>query len=183
MMELYRKLTSSDMYKEWKSKNKDSFLCSYVSIQSPQFDFYNKDDTITSFAMNDEIEIIENEKIYNKTDIKPIDLKKIKSSEEKVADIAKKKYRKETFTKQIVILQNSKKQLWIAKALDEQKKGKLTVMLLPVDTSTAWFQDKIMPNCEVRWLRGRIKLDNGKHPMYASMLAIFNGKHKVSEIT
>jgi hypothetical protein len=77
----------------------------------------------------------------------------------------------------------SKKQLWIAKALEEQKKGNLTVMLLPVDTSTAWFQDKIMPNCEVRWLRGRIKLDNGKHPMYASMLAIFNGKHKVSENT
>lgn len=111
-MELYKKLISSDAFKEWKSKNKDSFLCSYVSIQSPQFDFYNKDDTITSFAINDEIEIIENEKIYNKTDIKPIDLKKIKSSEERVADIAKKKYKKETFTKQIVILQNSKKQLW-----------------------------------------------------------------------
>ena len=111
-MELYKKLISSDVFKGWKFKNKDSFLCSYVSIQSPQFDFYNKDDTITSFAMNDEIEIIENEKIYNKTEIKPIDLKKIKSSEERVADIAKKKYNKETFTKQIVILQNSKKQLW-----------------------------------------------------------------------
>lgn len=111
-MELYKKLILSDAFKEWKSKNKDSFLCSYVSIQSPQFDFYNKDDTITSFAINDEIEIIENEKIYNKTDIKPIDLKKIKSSEERVADIAKKKYKKETFTKQIIILQNSKKQLW-----------------------------------------------------------------------
>ena len=77
----------------------------------------------------------------------------------------------------------SKKIKWIDKALEEQKRGKLTVMLLPVDTSTAWFQDKIMPNCEVRWLRGRIKLDNGKHPMYASMLAICNGKHKVSENT
>jgi len=76
MIELYKKLISSDVFKKWKFKNKDSFLCSYVSIQSPQFDFYNKDDTITSFAINDEIEIIENEKIYNKTDIKPIELKK-----------------------------------------------------------------------------------------------------------
>jgi|SRR3989344_416236 len=112
MIELYKKLISSDVFKKWKFKNKDSFLCSYVSIQSPQFDFYNKDDTITSFAINDEIEIIENEKIYNKTDIKPIELKKIKSSEEEVMDIVKNKYKKETFTKQIVILQNSKKQLW-----------------------------------------------------------------------
>ena len=112
MIELYKKLISSDVFKKWKFKNKDSFLCSYVSIQSPQFDFYNKDDTITSFAINDEIEIIENEKINNKTDIKPIELKKIKSSEEEVMDIVKNKYKKETFTKQIVILQNSKKQLW-----------------------------------------------------------------------
>jgi len=112
MIELYKKLISSDVFKKWKFKNKDSFLCSYVSIQSPQFDFYNKDDTITSFAINDEIEIIENEKIYNKTDIKPIELKKIKSSEEEVMNIVKNKYKKETFTKQIVILQNSKKQLW-----------------------------------------------------------------------
>ncbi len=59
------------------------------------------------------------------------------------------------------------------KAIAEQKKGKLTVMLLPVDTSTGWFHDLIMPNAEIRWLRGRLKLDNGKHPVYASFLAIF----------
>jgi len=70
----------------------------------------------------------------------------------------------------------SKKIKWIEKALEEQKKGRFSVMLLPVDTSTSWFQDMIFPNCEIRWVRGRLKLDNGKHPAYASMLAIFNGK-------
>lgn len=111
MMELYKKLISSEIFKEWKSKNKDSFLCSYVSIQSPQFDFYNGDNTITSFMMNKDIEITENEEIYNKTNIKPIDLKKV-TSEEKVIEIVRKKYDKEKFTRQIVILQNSERQLW-----------------------------------------------------------------------
>ena len=111
MMELYKKLISSEIYKEWKSNNKDSFLCSYVSIQSPQFDFYNGDNTMTSFVMNDEIELVENEEIYNKTKIKPLDLKKI-TSEEKAIDLVKKKYSKEKFTKQIVILQNSERQVW-----------------------------------------------------------------------
>ena len=111
MMELYKKLISSEIFKKWRSENKDSFLCSYVTIQSPQFDFYNGDNSITSFIMNDEIEIVENEEIYSKTKIKPLDLKKI-ISEEKAVDIVKKKYNKEKFTKQIVILQNSERQLW-----------------------------------------------------------------------
>lgn len=67
----------------------------------------------------------------------------------------------------------SQKRRWIEKAMAEKAKGKLTVMLLPVDTSTAWFLDLVLPNAEVRWVRGRLKLDNGKHPAYASMLAIF----------
>lgn len=68
----------------------------------------------------------------------------------------------------------SSKRLWIEKAIEQQKKGRLTVMLLPVDTSTVWFLDRVLPNAQVRWVRGRLKLDNGKHPAYASMLAIFN---------
>jgi hypothetical protein len=66
----------------------------------------------------------------------------------------------------------SKKIPWIQKAIEEQRKGKLTVMLLPVDTSTSWFLDMVLPNAEVRWIRGRLKF--GKtHAAYASMLAIF----------
>lgn len=111
MMELYKKLTSSGIFIEWKSRNRDSFLCSYVMIQAPQFDFYNGDNTMTSFIMNNEIEIIENEEIYSKTKIKPLDLKKA-ASEEKAIDVVEKKYSREKFTKQIAILQNSGKQMW-----------------------------------------------------------------------
>ena len=67
----------------------------------------------------------------------------------------------------------SKKRLWIEKAIEQQAKGRLTVMLLPADTSTSWFHDLLLPNCEIRWVRGRLKQDNGKHPAYPSMLAIF----------
>ena len=71
----------------------------------------------------------------------------------------------------------SKKIAWIKKAVEEQKKGKLTVMLLPVDTSTNWFCDLVLSNCEIQWIRQRLRLDNGKHPMYASMLAIFRSDY------
>ena len=75
----------------------------------------------------------------------------------------------------------SNKAPWIKKAIEEQKKGNLTVMLLPVDTSTKWFQDLIMPNAEIRWIRGRLSFNNGKsHAAYASMLCIFRPKEGVS---
>jgi len=64
---------------------------------------------------------------------------------------------------------------WIKKAIKEQKKGNLTVMLLPQDTSAVWYHDLVLPNAEVLSFRGRLKLDNGKHPRYGSMLAIFPG--------
>lgn len=70
----------------------------------------------------------------------------------------------------------SKKIDWIRKAVQEQKKGNLVVMLLPVDTSTAWFHDLILPNTEIRWLKGRMKLPSGKHAMYATMFCIFRPK-------
>lgn len=70
----------------------------------------------------------------------------------------------------------SNKTPWIKKAIEEQRKGNVTVMLLPVDTSTNWFHDLIMPNCEVRWIRGRVSFRKGSHASYASMLCIFRPK-------
>ena len=69
----------------------------------------------------------------------------------------------------------SKKKPWILKAIEEQKKGNTTVMLLPYDPSTVWYFDLVVPNAEILGFRNRLKLDNGKHPRYGSMLAIFNG--------
>jgi hypothetical protein len=75
----------------------------------------------------------------------------------------------------------SKKIEWVKKAVAEQKKDKLVVMLLPVDTSTSWFHDLVLPNAEVRWLRGRMKLASGKHAMYATMFCIFRPKKAVDK--
>jgi len=49
------------------------------------------------------------------------------------------------------------KELFIRKAFEESKKGKLCVMLLPVSTSTNIFHEVILPNAEIRFLKGRVK--------------------------
>ena len=66
----------------------------------------------------------------------------------------------------------SKKEPWIAKAIREKEKGNLTVMLLPVDTSTKWFHELILPNAEVRWIRGRVHFTDQPAP-FASMVCVF----------
>ena len=66
----------------------------------------------------------------------------------------------------------SKKEPWIRKAIEEQRKGNLTVMLLPVDTSTSWFHDLVQPNAEIRFLRGRLHF-TGRPAKFASMICIF----------
>lgn len=69
----------------------------------------------------------------------------------------------------------SEKTVWIKKAVEEQQKGKLSVLLLPVDTSTVWFHDLVLPNAELRWIRGRVKF-NGEPAKFASMICIFRPK-------
>ena len=74
------------------------------------------------------------------------------------------------------------KEAFINKAFDESKKGKICVMLLPVSTSTKIFHDIILPNCEIRFLRGRVKfkginsygeLVTKKCGMHDSMVCVF----------
>jgi len=71
------------------------------------------------------------------------------------------------------------KAAWIRKAIDEWRKCKTVVMLLPVDTSTSWFHDLILPNAtEIRFIRGRLKFSpNGYPARYASMIVIFKPQH------
>lgn len=69
---------------------------------------------------------------------------------------------------------------WIRKGIAEAKAGKVVVMLLRSDTSTSWFHDLVLPNAEVRFLRGRIEFQaaDGKQSRnyFASLLAIFRPK-------
>ncbi len=78
------------------------------------------------------------------------------------------------------------KEAFIKKAVDESKKGKLCVMLLPVSTSTKIFHEVILPNKkEIRFIKGRIKFlgintfgeyVENKTGMHDSMLVIFDGR-------
>lgn len=75
------------------------------------------------------------------------------------------------------------KEAFVKKAIEESKKGKRCVMLLPVSTSTALFHDYIKPNAkEIRFLRGRVKfvgvntfgeLVENKCGMHDSMIVVF----------
>ena len=77
------------------------------------------------------------------------------------------------------------KEKFVIKAIQESKKGKLCVMLLPVSTSTKLFHDHILPNAnEIRFIKGRIKFlgtntkgeyVTNKAPMHDSMIVIFEG--------
>ena len=50
------------------------------------------------------------------------------------------------------------KEAFVYKAIEQSKKGKLCVLLLPVSTSTILFHDYIKPNAkEIRFLKGRVK--------------------------
>ena len=78
------------------------------------------------------------------------------------------------------------KEAFVMKALEERKKGSLSVLLLPVSTSTKLFHDVIL-NCakEIRYIRGRVKFEgintkgefvNDKTPMHDSMIVVFAPK-------
>ena len=71
---------------------------------------------------------------------------------------------------------------FIQKAFEEWKKGNTCVLLIPAAVSTEQFHDLILPNAEVRFLKGRIRFwkngdpkskGKGKHD---SMIVIFRGK-------
>lgn len=65
------------------------------------------------------------------------------------------------------------------KAIEESKKGKLVIMLLPVSTSTKIFHEHILPNQkEIIFLKGRVKFIgrdgvSNKCGMHDSMIVRF----------
>lgn len=76
------------------------------------------------------------------------------------------------------------KKAFILKAIEEKKKGKTSVLLIPVSTSTKLFHEHILPNAtEIRFVKGRIsfeKLDSyGNRKKYGngnpldSMIVVF----------
>jgi len=52
---------------------------------------------------------------------------------------------------------------FVKKAINEAKKGKKTIMLLPCKTDQAWFHELILKNnFEILWIRKRLKFKNNK---------------------
>lgn len=75
------------------------------------------------------------------------------------------------------------KEAFVLKAIEESKKGKICVMLLPVSTSTKLFHRHILPNAkDIRFLEGRVRFIGintkgeyvtNKAPMHDSMIVVF----------
>lgn len=52
---------------------------------------------------------------------------------------------------------------FVAKAVKEAQKGRVSVMLLPCKTDQDWFHDMIIENnFEISWIRKRLKFKNNK---------------------
>ena len=73
---------------------------------------------------------------------------------------------------------------FIARAYKEWKENNATsVLLIPAATGTKQFHDLILPNAEVRFLKGRVRFYKDDKPMagkgkHDSMLVIFRGMKK-----
>lgn len=52
---------------------------------------------------------------------------------------------------------------WLARALDESKRGNTTVCLIPARTNTVWFHDLCLNEAEVRFVKGRPKFGDADH--------------------
>jgi len=67
----------------------------------------------------------------------------------------------------------SKPLAWVKKAIEENKKGKLIVMLLRMDTSTEWFKLLQENNAVFLWVNGRLRFGETNKPAnFPSMLVI-----------
>lgn len=62
---------------------------------------------------------------------------------------------------------------WVEKAYIENKSGTFVVMLLPARTDTKWFHDYIYKQHEIRFIKGRLKFNDGKNNApFPSMVVI-----------
>lgn len=67
--------------------------------------------------------------------------------------------------------------VWLNKAVSEKRKGRTTVLLLPVRSNTRWFHDILMPHAdEVRLVRGALRFKGyAKASPFASMIVVLYG--------
>lgn len=62
---------------------------------------------------------------------------------------------------------------WVEKAYNENKNGTMVVCLLPARTDTKWFHNYIYKKHEIRFIKGRLKFNDGKQPApFPSMVVV-----------
>lgn len=62
---------------------------------------------------------------------------------------------------------------WVEKAYNENKRGATVVLLIPARTDTRYFHDYIYNQHEIRFIKGRLKFNDGKNPApFPSMVVI-----------
>lgn len=64
---------------------------------------------------------------------------------------------------------------WVRKAIEENRKGKIIVMLLRVDTSTEYFKELVNADAHILFINKRLKFINNKPANFPSMLVILAG--------
>lgn len=119
MLDSLKKIKSSREFKDYQKSHPNAYLCSIFITDLPQFSFYSKKTKlVTSFKLeNNKVSVMgKDQKIFQKEkkDLKEINLEKIKISLNKAKQIANsiEKYKNETTTKEIIILQILKQPVW-----------------------------------------------------------------------
>jgi len=68
---------------------------------------------------------------------------------------------------------------WCKKAYGEWQKGETIVMLIPSRTDTRWWHEYIMKADEIRFVKGRLKFNDGKGSApFPSAVIVFRGTSK-----
>lgn len=72
---------------------------------------------------------------------------------------------------------------WVKKSYEEAKKGSIVVMLLPARTDTRWFHDYIYGKADIRFIKGRLKFNDGKMSApFPSMVVIYDTRKQIHNI-
>lgn len=69
---------------------------------------------------------------------------------------------------------------WVKKCYEEHKKNNITiVMLIPARTDTSYFHEYIYHKAELRFIKGRLKFNDGNNPApFPSMVVIYRKETK-----
>lgn len=124
LKELYKKLTESEEFKEWKKKHPKDYLVHFFKFSEEfegdwQIGYYSKEsDKITGFVIGEQIGVLPEENVFKKQGaVKKLVLSKVKISEKEAFESLKKikeeEYQSKVSLKTIVVLQNlSVGQVW-----------------------------------------------------------------------